>query len=788
MATTISTQDLIDVKRDIDDIGKAVNEKTIVSPRYGDDFKSLPMIAADAQATIGEWETAIALITQDGGVPALAVSDASGETQQTVNLKGASIWYSKAGGYSVSDTVRLTNGDIVKSTIDGNEDDPNTNMSGWTLLPVTFNTFSDFLARATPFVTNSIIESLEGGSWKIVSSGGDFTHPQTSQQVKIVTKSNGYDIADYGGDLRELILKTLKYSNTGDISSFSQQLPIITLKPGIYYINETINIGTSSTGATLPALRLRAASSGSVIIRIDDGIDGIVIDGVANKDTWLENITFNGGRVQVKYTQNVVTTAAKKVVKNCAFLSFTKAGLVSQQKDSPHWDITGNTFMGAANSEGSVSLALGGYLDNVVIENNRFFRSWVDILIDANMSASAGGISGSLYIEKNDFIHFGSLLEKRANIWFVAGDGSGVGGNATGTIIFSNKFGNENYVSGWSNILVASRITGETNREQYRVDDSFYSNRQLNGISLLSNRFEVFSATTGMQYAVESRIGVLNAWVVAGNNCSKPNGFLAYVGGTPALNQLSWAVHSNKPAGAFGAEFPFPFFSNHPVALLNQRESRNFYETIFESPIASDSLIQDHVPVQNLPSGSTVKTIITGGDIFGGDDMASWKCLTASTGISRSVTAFNSTCRVQAQVDVQKSSSSPVDKVQVCFSHNSSSVRGLKEITLTDSIQTVTIDAILPKTTSGTEWYVLVRPVAPNFAVGVRDTFNAGRLSIARTQGPYNAGHIQTEGTGLWNAAHLVMGSYHIWVDNVGKLRIKNGLPTSATDGALVGV
>ena len=57
MATTISTQDIVNAKRDIDDIGKAVNEKVIVSPRYGADFKSLPMIAADAQTKIGEWES-----------------------------------------------------------------------------------------------------------------------------------------------------------------------------------------------------------------------------------------------------------------------------------------------------------------------------------------------------------------------------------------------------------------------------------------------------------------------------------------------------------------------------------------------------------------------------------------------------------------------------------------------------------------------------------------------------------------------------------------------------------
>lgn len=82
----VTRQELIDAKRDAQDLGKAVNEKAIVSPRYGEDFKSLPMIADEAQATIGEWESAISLITQEGGIPALAVSDASGQTQQVLNV------------------------------------------------------------------------------------------------------------------------------------------------------------------------------------------------------------------------------------------------------------------------------------------------------------------------------------------------------------------------------------------------------------------------------------------------------------------------------------------------------------------------------------------------------------------------------------------------------------------------------------------------------------------------------------------------------------------------------
>lgn len=78
MATTISTQDIVNAKRDIEDIGEAVNEVKIVSPRYGEDFKSLPMIAS-------EFQDAINTIVIDGGVPAVAVSDVSGTTQQAIN-------------------------------------------------------------------------------------------------------------------------------------------------------------------------------------------------------------------------------------------------------------------------------------------------------------------------------------------------------------------------------------------------------------------------------------------------------------------------------------------------------------------------------------------------------------------------------------------------------------------------------------------------------------------------------------------------------------------------------
>ncbi|MEZ5723274.1 MAG: hypothetical protein R3D59_18255 [Paracoccaceae bacterium] len=45
----------------------------------------------------------------------------------------------------------------------------------------------------------------------------------------------------------------------------------------------------------------------------------------------------------------------------------------------------------------------------------------------------------------------------------------------------------------------------------------------------------------------------------------------------------------------------------------------------------------------------------------------------------------------------------------------------------------------------------------------------------------------QTLYGGGWDGAHLVLGSYRLWVDSTGDLRIKASAPTSDTDGTVVG-
>ena len=94
----------------------------------------------------------LAQIAVSRGWDASFVVDAGGSTQQDINDFGGAKWRNKAGGYALGATVKLDNGDIVKSTVDGNANDPNVNMTGWLNIGNTgdVGSIADLLAIPNP--------------------------------------------------------------------------------------------------------------------------------------------------------------------------------------------------------------------------------------------------------------------------------------------------------------------------------------------------------------------------------------------------------------------------------------------------------------------------------------------------------------------------------------------------------------------------------------------------------------------------------------------------------------
>lgn len=69
--------------------------------------------------------------------------------------------------------------------------------------------------------------------------------------------------------------------------------------------------------------------------------------------------------------------------------------------------------------------------------------------------------------------------------------------------------------------------------------------------------------------------------------------------------------------------------------------------------------------------------------------------------------------------------------------------------------------------------------------VGVIQSIQAGAAKKGLLLNP--SGGLVQAGKGSWDQGPLLLGSYYLWVDPVGKLRIKNSAPTFGEDGTVVG-
>lgn len=157
-----------------------------------------------AKNTIADWQTAITTITQTEGVPALAVSTANNETQQSINDSVGAKWYAKGGGYPINYRVMLDNGDIVKSTDPNNTNDPNVNMTGWikTGNLIVENTAAEMVAKnlkngdvVKTLGYNNVFDS--GGALYVISSTAtDYSIPLNNGSHAIFNDT--FDIRKFG--------------------------------------------------------------------------------------------------------------------------------------------------------------------------------------------------------------------------------------------------------------------------------------------------------------------------------------------------------------------------------------------------------------------------------------------------------------------------------------------------------------------------------------------------------------------------------------------------------------
>lgn len=173
----------VDNTADLDKPVSNATQSAIITANSGKADKSYVDSQDQLKADKNTVEASLLLKADKIDLKASKISSDGGQNQQEINDFGGAKWYAKVGGYKLGATVKLENGDIVKSTIPNNTNDPNVDMTGWELDTIknavtTVATIADMLA-----ITNAkdgtcvYVESFRGG-WAVEnpyigSKGGD---------------------------------------------------------------------------------------------------------------------------------------------------------------------------------------------------------------------------------------------------------------------------------------------------------------------------------------------------------------------------------------------------------------------------------------------------------------------------------------------------------------------------------------------------------------------------------------------------------------------------------------
>lgn len=173
-------------------------------------------------------------------------------------------WVQKANGYPINKRIMLANGDIVKSTVDGNVNDPNVDMTGWKFIDIKIVQTIFDLKNVRPFDGMTVKVLTHSGS----SSGGAKLYTFSSSSLKLdnngsYIKSNitnvGCWVSEYTGiiDVRWF---GAKGDATTDDRDAIQQANIyiremgggeLQLKKGTYLVNSYLTSHFYSWGACI---------------------------------------------------------------------------------------------------------------------------------------------------------------------------------------------------------------------------------------------------------------------------------------------------------------------------------------------------------------------------------------------------------------------------------------------------------------------------------------------------------------------------------------------------------
>jgi Pectate lyase superfamily protein len=575
----------------------------------------------------------------------------------------------------------------------------------------------------------------------------------------------------------------LGYADVGGDESWSVSGVGIYFPPGVYRWNSTaINFANEPSNNPHKHITIWGAGPNHTVIRLENNdyflniatdIISLTIKEIrfAGNGTWKGLLKGGSGAL----------TRRGYVIDHCHFADFTECAIGHDASDCPFWSIEHCTFKSTAAN--AICIALGGLSDESRIVHNEFWAY--------RYAIKNGAPGANIYIKNNWFA--GPSSANEADIWLVPRLTDPVIA-LWGTVIAENKFGNEGHTSGVPRIIVAAENSGSGTSFRNRVHSTSASTGYVVGVHVRDNQV-TYAGGEGLSPFIKSWVHGISGWVIGPNMLSHlPSYIMEFDAGvtTDSINYVKQNTIFQPNFMSADSYVGFTRFSNQgwrfnvidPYALFPGQPVFHTHGGVTDDLGAAMYVNANAVADAFLISATKSATA----DPYGGTRAA-----TARYSASGGVIGYNLSGTVPTsspmfvEFDCKIAASQPLTLLNVWIRRGFTlSAREMfRTIVLTSAWQTVRIPFMMSHGTVRNEIQLWLQP--GDYTAGTKTDVVIYNPRVYEARQPVNFGHVRTRGSGGWDAPHLVIGVYHLWIDMGGRLRIKSGVPTFDADGAIVG-
>jgi hypothetical protein len=491
--------------------------------------------------------------------------------------------------------------------------------------------------------------------------------------------------------------------------------------------------------------------------------------------THVANLGFRGGKGAFRYTNTDKNVSGNHVFTDCEFLNYTECAIGNNSADQPYLKVSRCIFKSAPNAR-AIGVAWGGNLDRLSIANCAFLLNAYHLKIGPRLSGDAS-------ITDNDFISFAAGV-RVADIWIVPNTASVNAG--VGLVISRNKFGNENMKPDNIRMLIANEEDAPNADRLTRRHATQWADAKafVEGVLITENRISGVSGSSAP--FLRSHVGAVSRFIIRDNlfDGGSYQRFIEFADAEGAARSNyatnNWLVDL-APAPPGVPAFPLGF-ANRPLTIgAPSRANGSLAESELLHPSGGDDA--GFLPLATMTNPANVAT--ADGRLVDFEHDAHFRFDTAKGSISLPLASVVAGRMAWIELVAK---AAPEFGPQIVFkvTHPASgAVATVHFGAIGPAWTTLRAPFMFPDTAPANGWTLQLMSGGLISAQG-GDVF-IRHLHVYHSRQAMNAGSLRTLGNGRWDGGHMILGQYHLWVDDAGKLRMAGAAPTSDRDGRPIG-